>query len=604
MRFEDFVVKILAGNKWGTGFFLKKDRIVTCWHVVDGAPKISFSFAGDSTNKYPAQVWKALPKHDLAVLSIERLEKITPLTIASISGKGKMKAESLGYSFGGKQTVFATLEYSNVSLKDDGTRLLQFDVANNVAEGFSGAPVLAEEKYLIGVISKFVGKNPAGRGVNIACAIPADVLKELFPEQYDDTYRYYLDEPRFRELVRENDDTGGLSHFRFAGGSTQFHWSNGVREAFDAFHRSKETFSWWLIVGGAGTGKSRTALEFCDSLKKEGWMAGFLDPEGRPFNFWETWEPARDTFLVVDYVGQKQLEANQRGNDGVAGIILCLAKRVEQNDLHGKKIRILLLEREYKERRGTENEFVWYEAMNRGLGKQYRYEKTPFELPVPGNQELYEIAKDALRSLNATACLPEYGIFIGKLTEIDKKKRPLFAMLLASYLGEAGRKSGQVKQSEVLDHAIREEFRRVLKRAEVDEKNESNLKALVISTLTGGKAGDFKLESSEHPLWNSGLGYASDGNDHQFRFYPLEPDLVGEHFILKGCGCPENSYIPRIADTDMQEWIGEAWQTHMFEVGQFFTRCAQDFSYSPEWVERRFLPIAKKLRAEDEIAAR
>ncbi|MDR1660915.1 MAG: serine protease, partial [Azoarcus sp.] len=310
MKFPDFVVRILndEGELCGTGFFLTDERIVTCTHVLQGRKKAMFSFADDSTKRFEANVCETLLPCDLSILSIDstipeqRRTSIPALAIASISGTGEMDVESFGYPlWDGSPPCVVRPKYTG-TVACDGIELLQLDSANNITKGLSGAPVIAGENHLIGIIKRITDEDEHGRGHDIAYAIPADTLRESFPDKYDDTYQYHLDEPAFRNLKRQDFNGERLALFRFTERRTSFFWQAGVRQAFDAFYQSEAAFSWWLIVGGAGTGKSRTALEFCEDIKERGWRAGFLALDGKkPLDFWETWRPAQDTFLVVDY---------------------------------------------------------------------------------------------------------------------------------------------------------------------------------------------------------------------------------------------------------------------------------------------------------------
>ena len=65
-----------------------------------------------------------------------------------------------------------------------------------------------------------------------------------------------------------------------------------------AFLASTRVFSWWAIIGSAGAGKSRLALEL-GLASEPGWFYGFLS-ESDQFD-WNSWVPQKPTLLVADY---------------------------------------------------------------------------------------------------------------------------------------------------------------------------------------------------------------------------------------------------------------------------------------------------------------
>ena len=67
---------------------------------------------------------------------------------------------------------------------------------------------------------------------------------------------------------------------------------------FDAFLGDRGTlFSWMLLYGSGGVGKSRLAMEICLRAQEE-WHAGFLD-EYSPEPDWTLWRPMTPTFIVA-----------------------------------------------------------------------------------------------------------------------------------------------------------------------------------------------------------------------------------------------------------------------------------------------------------------
>ena len=377
--------------------------------------------------------------------------------------------------------------------------------------------------------------------------------------------------PKFRDLNRETLGRSAPSssiflRLRFADRAIDYVKLDEVEQAFNGFYTSQDVFSWWLIVGSAGTGKSRTALEFCKKLENDGWDAGFLSLKDTPpeSELWETWCPEKDTLLVIDYVAQ-EFSGNPRS---ITEIFTRLSRRAEQNTLGDKRLRILLLEREYKERSEAGQPLEWY----RQLDKTTIYQP-PFDLNTVSNEGLYSIATETAEKIwKSPKQLPANQAFLDELEKLDKKKRPLFAMLLAGYRAGVDPKT-EIAKNEVLDYTIEHELERSLFPAGV-KRDPDLLKALLLSTCTGGKLGAVELPH-DHPLWDSGLGEETDKDC--FRFHPLEPDLLGERFVLN-CDSRNNPF--HIGRKQLEELLEACWQDAPFETAYFFSRCAQDFATS------------------------
>jgi hypothetical protein len=157
------------------------------------------------------------------------------------------------------------------------------------------------------------------------------------------------------------------------------------------------------LIGRAGSGKTRLALEFClkidsDQNARGGWLAGFLSPlllppvvdtlATRDF----VWE--RPTLLVIDYAAQCH-EALGRWLDQLVGREL------------DTKLRILLLDREAPEGFGW-----WRELTGSGLNtarerRDLFYAARPRQLPdLSDLEERRELMKSALQGARDLRAMP------------------------------------------------------------------------------------------------------------------------------------------------------------------------------------------------------
>jgi hypothetical protein len=160
------------------------------------------------------------------------------------------------------------------------------------------------------------------------------------------------------------------------------------------------------LIGRAGAGKTRLALEFCLKIDSDpnangGWLAGFLSPSdltpvvdtlATRYFIWK-----RPTLLVIDYAAQCH-EALGRWLDRLAGQML------------DTKLRILLLDREAPEGFGW-----WRELTGSGLNtarerRDLFYAPRPSQLPdLSDLEERRALMKSALQGARALRSRPSDG---------------------------------------------------------------------------------------------------------------------------------------------------------------------------------------------------
>ncbi|MDR2261291.1 MAG: hypothetical protein LBE06_10295 [Azoarcus sp.] len=452
-------------------------------------------------------------------------------------------------------------------------------------------------------------------GSNIAARLQK-ILPELPPEP---CLRYFASDT----------ETGLFRALHFTGRATRHVMPESLWQDFEAFYRAPETLSWWLVTGSAGTGKSRTALEFCKALRTgrvaffhagkfrisevepiagedySVWKAGFLDLANTPFSVWTAWRPRQHTLLVIDNaacnynarLGEKaDGEDAQHNRYNIVEIIELLGARAAAGEFGQFRVRLLLLERDDKALGAEKWRLDWYEKLPKDSPGSFRPGPTP--LPATTAEGLLAIAGDMRKSIkqhkpDAPYVVP--GDFLDRLRALDGELRPLYAMLLVAYTAENNRP--EAARNEILDFVLREEYENVLRPAGL-KGTPQVLKALVVSTLTGGKVGACKLDGA-HAMWHSGLGFAADGDgdegggkdNNMFRLHPAEPGILGEYLVLYGAGRNDIFSSEYIGDGNMCTLIHKAWEVFPAEVFDFFDRCGQDFSSSPEWIVPRFLDV-------------
>lgn len=178
------VVNILNTNKdsIGTGFFVTSDGyILTCYHVYKET---------NSTNQQVYFKYDSIETTHIATLKSFDEKKDIALLHTDISPKKYYTIEESGY----KGEVLKTLGFPEKEktgmIADpilqgfiENGNIIQLDRANTITSGFSGAPLINNESFVIGMIRAI--PNPEisrGRMENVAVAISAKEINSIFSD--------------------------------------------------------------------------------------------------------------------------------------------------------------------------------------------------------------------------------------------------------------------------------------------------------------------------------------------------------------------------------------------------------------------------------------
>jgi putative serine protease PepD len=170
------VVLIRTPKDLGTGVIATDDgSIVTANHVVDGASRISVTYADGSTTT--ATITSSDTKTDIATLTPAALPKtIVPATIGGTVAVGA-PVVAIGNPLGLVDTVtsgvVSGLNRTGGTSETAATGLIQFDAA--VDPGSSGGPLLDANGSVIGIVVSIAdpGKDGAWAGIGFAVPIGA-----------------------------------------------------------------------------------------------------------------------------------------------------------------------------------------------------------------------------------------------------------------------------------------------------------------------------------------------------------------------------------------------------------------------------------------------
>lgn len=170
--------KSFRGMGSGAIINAEKGYVLTNNHVIDGADKITVKL--EDGREFKAKLVGADPQSDVALIQIEKPEKLTELKFAD-SDKLRVGdfTVAIGNPFGLGQTVTSGIVSAlgrSTGNSDDGYEsYIQTDAAVN--RGNSGGPLINLNGELIGINTAIL--SPSGGNAGIAFAIPSNMANNL-----------------------------------------------------------------------------------------------------------------------------------------------------------------------------------------------------------------------------------------------------------------------------------------------------------------------------------------------------------------------------------------------------------------------------------------
>lgn len=334
-------------------------------------------------------------------------------------------------------------------------------------------------------------------------------------------------------------------------------------------------FRWQIIHGRGGSGKSRLFYEILNHERTiSQWpVAGFVLPPLVRRETIQRWLPEVSTLVVVDY-------ASEQGHR-LRDFLDALADHAEASRIH---IRCALLDRT------AHGDWVDRLTTVRGDNPLLPTRRIdPFELPVLGSDELVAIVRGRLGKVEI-----DDASLIAALKELDTDTRPIFAAMLGQALAEKGDlkllqdANGRLRRSDLIDNYIglqRGVWMHDAKRPLV--LRYENL--LTLTTLTRGltlaefgrargalaRDGAPSLpglpDAPTDPIDFDRVARMADmpGTDETGELPPVQPDLIGERYVLQRLLDPQDSAAPIFRDL--------AWTIDPIEVGHTVALCFEDY---------------------------
>ena len=171
---QQCTIKLLPDRSdWGTGFFVAKETILTCAHVVAGYENKPISLQWQGQDIGTAKVVKFIPEPiDLALLychELSSLESHPPCAILDIEFQPFHDLYIYGYPDDFPEGAGVTVQCEGNAI-DRGVKLIKFQ-AGQIRPGHSGSPVFNEKTSKVcGVVSDTRGRSTNLGGLAIAVA--------------------------------------------------------------------------------------------------------------------------------------------------------------------------------------------------------------------------------------------------------------------------------------------------------------------------------------------------------------------------------------------------------------------------------------------------
>lgn len=180
---QDWWGYVQEGKGNGSGSVIDKEgHILTNYHVIEGAQKISVNFGGEQV--FPATVVGGDPDTDLAVLKIDPPADVTvvPFGDSDKLSVGQ-KVLAIGNPFGLDRTL-TTGVISGLQRPIRARNNRPIDAAiqtdASINPGNSGGPLLDKFGRMIGINSQILA--PSGGSVGVGFAVPVNTAKRVIPQ--------------------------------------------------------------------------------------------------------------------------------------------------------------------------------------------------------------------------------------------------------------------------------------------------------------------------------------------------------------------------------------------------------------------------------------
>ena len=161
-------------NAQGSGFYISPNQLLTAWHVVQGARKVTITNSVGQESS--AEVIESWPDRDLALIQVDEPGSVTWLALSDRQPVEGETVLAMGYPFGFNLFSSEGIVSSRVS-NPKGESIDLFSTDAVVNPGMSGGPLIGSDGQVLGLLSRIYSSTGSFAGMTFA--YPAFLIKEL-----------------------------------------------------------------------------------------------------------------------------------------------------------------------------------------------------------------------------------------------------------------------------------------------------------------------------------------------------------------------------------------------------------------------------------------
>lgn len=263
---RDMFGEVEEGQGSGSGSVIDdQGHIITNYHVVEGAQKLSVSLGGEKV--YPATFVGGDPDTDLAVIKIDVPRD--QLTVIPFGNSDNLivgqKVLAIGNPFGLDRTLTTgVISGLQRPIRARNQRLIEGAIQTDASinPGNSGGPLLNTRGQMIGINSQIL--SPAGGSVGVGFAVPVSIARRIIPQliQYGKVRRPKLgislvEVAKLKGRLRMPTENGVLINTITPGGPAEGAGLKGTSQTYDG-----------LILGDIIVGIDGEPVENQDDLAR------------------------------------------------------------------------------------------------------------------------------------------------------------------------------------------------------------------------------------------------------------------------------------------------------------------------------------------------
>ncbi|MEH6537028.1 MAG: hypothetical protein V7719_11580 [Psychroserpens sp.] len=372
--------------------------------------------------------------------------------------------------------------------------------------------------------------------------------------------------------------------------STKFIGRDQLMYEMIDFVDSKLPFSWTMISGKAGQGKSRFAQEICDLYYAKGWHVGFCSFNKDNYN-WGNLNTAKNKglLIIVDYISGREKKVQK--------LLKELANETRGQKSKDPKVRVILLEREFSVN-WLENTVPYLDHVKECL---YKEQRIPYELNTLTEKDLLSL----ISYVSNSPFTEEKGSeIIQKLQEIDIEMRPLIAFIIGLKIRDKDKdKENELELNtwdnidQPLNYILFREKDKFWDKTVLGKRDTFLLEACLFITALAQKIETKKLieivlkySEEQSNLSQSEVielykrsSYYSKRKCHGF-----QPDLIAEYYIVRHLQ-QDNEYA--------LEYLDATFQLEPLETKNMLLKTSQNlwnhdgFKIVDEWIDTKFINL-------------